>query len=305
MADISTSGTATPLLHPRQAVARPPTLSMLLSRASSRGGASMLVRETAARQLEERRADWGYSKPVVALDIVWNLAFVFASLMMLLWSRKERPNVPIRVWIFVYAMQCLVHVVLVYAEFRRRRSGRRGGEFDVEANYEDESQEEDEDEERSGVLGVTSRSRLSVIFLAFDVFFAIFCVVLASLIGIALCCCLPCIIAILYAIAGQEGASDADIGALQKYRFQMSNEKAGSGRLIPLPTSSDLLATERTVLREDAECCICLSPYEDGTEIHSLPCNHFFHSSCVVKWLKMNATCPLCKYNILKGSEQV
>lgn len=119
----------------------------------------MLVRETAARQLEERRADWGYSKPVVALDIVWNLAFVFASLMMLLWSRKERPNVPIRVWIFVYAMQCLVHVVLVYAEFRRRRSGRRGGEFDVEANYEDESQEEDEDEERSGVLGVTSRSR--------------------------------------------------------------------------------------------------------------------------------------------------
>lgn len=50
----------------------------------------------------------------------------------------------------------------------------------------------------------------------------------------------------------QEGASDADIGALQKYRFQMSNEKAGSGRLIPLPTSSDLLATERTVLREDA-----------------------------------------------------
>ncbi|KAL1828991.1 hypothetical protein ACET3Z_007403 [Daucus carota] len=344
MADISTSGTATPLLHPRQAVARPPTLSMLLSRASSRGGASMLVRETAARQLEERRADWGYSKPVVALDIVWNLAFVFASLMMLLWSRKERPNVPIRVWIVVYAMQCLVHVVLVYAEFRRRRSGRRGGEFDVEANYEDESQEEDEDEERSGVLGVTSRSSfgkkfesantilsffwwmvgfywvvsggdyllqsaprlywLSVIFLAFDVFFAIFCVVLASLIGIALCCCLPCIIAILYAIAGQEGASDADIGALQKYRFQMSNEKAGSGRLIPLPTSSDLLATERTVLREDAECCICLSPYEDGTEIHSLPCNHFFHSSCVVKWLKMNATCPLCKYNILKGSEQ-
>lgn len=117
----------------------------------------MLVRETAARQLEERRADWGYSKPVVALDIVWNLAFVFASVMMLLWSRNEKPNVPIRVWIFVYAAQCLVHVVLVYVEFRRRRSGRRG-EGDVEANYEDESQEEDE-EERSGVLGVSSRSR--------------------------------------------------------------------------------------------------------------------------------------------------
>jgi len=45
--------------------------------------------------------------------------------------------------------------------------------------------------------------RLTVVFLAFDVFFAIFCVALACVIGIALCCCLPCIIAILYAVAGQ------------------------------------------------------------------------------------------------------
>lgn len=53
------------------------------------------------------------------------------------------------------------------------------------------------------------------------------------------------------------------------------------------------------------ECCICLCSYEDGAELHALPCNHHFHSSCIVKWLKMNATCPLCKYNILKGNEQV
>lgn len=146
----------------------------------------MLVRETAARQLEERRADWGYSKPVVALDIVWNLAFVFASVMML-WSRNEKPNVPIRVWIFVYAAQCLVHVVLVYVEFRRRRSGRRD-EGDVEANYEDESQEEEDEEERSGVLGVSCRSRyvcgisirlfcFGVSFIEFDSFsYAFMCV---------------------------------------------------------------------------------------------------------------------------------
>lgn len=50
---------------------------------------------------------------------------------------------------------------------------------------------------------ILSLCRLAVVFLAFDVFFAIFCVVLACLIGIALCCCLPCIIAILYAVAGQ------------------------------------------------------------------------------------------------------
>lgn len=49
-----------------------------------------------------------------------------------------------------------------------------------------------------------------MVFLAFDVFFAIFCVVLASLIGIALCCCFPCIIAILYAVAGQVSYNDLE-----------------------------------------------------------------------------------------------
>lgn len=125
----------------------------------------MLVRETAARQLEERRADWGYSKPVVALDILWNLAFVIASFMMLLWSRNEKPNVPIRVWIFVYAAQCLVHVVLVYAEFRRRRrrTGRRGVDMDDEVNYDDESQEDD-DEDRGVAFGVSNQSRYLCVF---------------------------------------------------------------------------------------------------------------------------------------------
>lgn len=45
--------------------------------------------------------------------------------------------------------------------------------------------------------------RLCVVFLAFDVFFVVFCVALACIIGIAVCCCLPCIIAILYAVADQ------------------------------------------------------------------------------------------------------
>lgn len=45
--------------------------------------------------------------------------------------------------------------------------------------------------------------RLSIVFLAFDVFFVVFCVALACVIGIAVCCCLPCIIAILYAVTDQ------------------------------------------------------------------------------------------------------
>ncbi|XP_059658346.1 E3 ubiquitin protein ligase RIE1-like [Cornus florida] len=347
------AGTSAPLLQPRQAttgvaVTQPTTLALLLGRATGRRGSSMLVRETAARELEERRVDWGYSRPVVALDMMWNLAFVIISVVMLICTTNERPNVPIRVWICGYALQCSMHVVLVWLEHKRRNPRRvRGVETARSELNSDENVSEDEDG-ASRNLGI-ARSRapkrcdylntvasfiwwmvgfywivsggkillqgaphlywLAVIFLAFDVFFAIFCVVLACLIGIALCCCLPCIIAILYAVIGQEGASEADLCMLPKYRFQISNNEekpsVGAGRMVPIELSSAYLAYERILLPEDAECSICLCQYEDGEELHALPCNHHFHSTCIAKWLKMNATCPLCKYNILKGIERV
>ncbi|KAG6601859.1 E3 ubiquitin protein ligase RIE1, partial [Cucurbita argyrosperma subsp. sororia] len=321
-------------------------LAVLLGRATGRRGTSMVVRETAARELEERRIDWGYSKPVVAVDIAWNLAFVFVSLGVLIHSVDEKPNTPIRLWILVYVAQCLVHSVLVWLEFRRRNARRamdmetpQHPQPDIDGYFSNESN--DEDGSPRNLSGVAKRCEtvntlvsliwwllgfywvmaggnlllqnapslywLAVVFLAFDVFFAIFCVVLACLIGIALCCCLPCIIAILYAVAGQqEGATEADLSTLSKYRYQVSNNPSpGDGLMVPMETSSRYLTTEHVLLREDAECCICLSSYEDGVELHALPCNHHFHYTCSAKWLKMNATCPLCKYNILKNCEPV
>ncbi|KAJ0569857.1 putative transcription factor C2H2 family [Helianthus annuus] len=75
--------------------------------------------------------------------------------------------------------------------------------------------------------------------------------------------------------------------------------------MVPAESNGGHIAVERVLLPEDADCCIYLSTYEDGAELLSLPCNHHFHATCIVKWLKMNATCPLCKYNILKGNEHV
>ncbi|KAI4340729.1 hypothetical protein MLD38_025538 [Melastoma candidum] len=355
----SSADSQAPLLSSRQGVPdpsasssspspRPPSLAVLLGRATGHRGPSLLVRETAARELEQRRIDWGYSTPVVALDILWNAAFVIISVVMLSCTTEERPNTPIRLWICGYAAQCLVHVVLVSIEFRRRTLRRmRDEERPGDQEYGFVNESEDEDPTTSGEShswgSVTKRCEsvntmasflwwivgfywvvsggdvlledaprlywLAVVFLAFDVFFAIFCVVLACLIGIALCCCLPCIIAILYAVAGQEGASEADLNILPKYKFQIisNGEKpvVGAGKMVPVETSSGYLANEQLLLPEDAECCICLTAYDDGTDLHALPCNHHFHATCIVKWLKMNATCPLCKYNILKGSEQI
>ncbi|THG02369.1 hypothetical protein TEA_010935 [Camellia sinensis var. sinensis] len=59
-----------------------------------------------------------------------------------------------------------------------------------------------------------------------------------------------------------------------------------------------------TILREEKSynaavvCCICLARYADNDELRELPCSHFFHTECVDKWLKINASCPLCKFEI-------
>lgn len=140
-----------PLLRPRHEGGRGPTLALLLGRATGRRGPSVLVRETAARELEERRADWGYSKPVVALDMSWNMAFVIVSAAILLCTVDERPNTPIRVWIIGYALQCFVHVVLVWLEYHRRSrrdSRRRQRASDAETSS-DGNDSDDGDENSS------------------------------------------------------------------------------------------------------------------------------------------------------------
>ncbi|CAN6895950.1 unnamed protein product [Brassica oleracea] len=325
-----------------------------LSRASSGGRAmrepSVIVREAAAEQLEERQSDWAYSKPIVVLDIVWNLAFVSVAAAVLVMSRNEHPIMPLRVWLLGYALQCVLHMVCVCVEYRRRnriRSNRRtpssssssssmeedalGSRRNSDEHLESESSSVAKHLESAntmfsfiwwiiGFYWVSAGGQelaqespriywLSIVFLGFDVFFVVFCVALACVIGIAVCCCLPCIIAVLYAVADQEGASKEDIEQLTKFKFRKVggvNKHAGDeaqanteGIMTECGTDSPL---EHTILQEDAECCICLSAYEDGTELRELPCGHHFHCLCADKWLYINATCPLCKYNILKSS---
>jgi hypothetical protein len=111
----------------------------------------MLVRETAALQLQRRRADWAHSRPVVALDIAWNVAFAAAAAAVLASSAEESPVKPLRLWLVGYAAQCLVHVGLVCADTRRGTRRARGSASDVESAGAgtDSSDADSEDDERA------------------------------------------------------------------------------------------------------------------------------------------------------------
>uniref|UniRef100_A0A0D3GUX9 RING-type domain-containing protein n=1 Tax=Oryza barthii TaxID=65489 RepID=A0A0D3GUX9_9ORYZ len=44
------------------------------------------------------------------------------------------------------------------------------------------------------------------------------------------------------------------------------------------------------------ECAVCLSELRERETGRLLPvCGHGFHEECIVTWLRVNTTCPLCR----------
>ena len=53
---------------------------------------------------------------------------------------------------------------------------------------------------------------------------------------------------------------------------------------------------------ENNECVVCLSSFEVGDSITTLPCVHIFHTDCIKSWLESNNSCPICKFEITLNS---
>ncbi|XVE52133.1 hypothetical protein DITRI_Ditri02bG0097700 [Diplodiscus trichospermus] len=146
--------------------------------------------------------------------------------------------------------------------------------------------------------------RLCIVFLTFS------CVGYAMpfILCATICCCLPCIVSVLgfqENFSQTRGATIESIKALPTYKFKSKKTRnangqdnsGGEGGVLAAGT-----AQERVISGEDAVCCICLAKYADNDELRELPCIHVFHVKCVDKWLKMNASCPLCKSDVGESS---
>ncbi|CAA7028691.1 unnamed protein product [Microthlaspi erraticum] len=45
-------------------------------------------------------------------------------------------------------------------------------------------------------------------------------------------------------------------------------------------------------------CTICLSEFNTGESVLTLPCGHEFDDSCILEWFSANHVCPLCRYKL-------
>jgi len=94
-------------------------------------------------------------------------------------------------------------------------------------------------------------------------------------------------------------ASDAQTQNILNQLF-MQHQNQG-----PPPASEDAvtrlprikISSEQIDLKMDP-CSVCQCEFEVDEEAVKLPCDHNFHSECILPWFKMNNSCPVCRYEL-------
>ncbi|XP_056336054.1 LOW QUALITY PROTEIN: E3 ubiquitin-protein ligase RNF115 [Danio aesculapii] len=91
-----------------------------------------------------------------------------------------------------------------------------------------------------------------------------------------------------------QGGLDAVVTQLLGQSENSGPPPAEKEMISSLPTVS--ISSEQTACR--LECPVCREEFSVGESVRQLPCLHYFHSSCIVPWLQLHDTCPVCRKSL-------
>jgi len=94
-------------------------------------------------------------------------------------------------------------------------------------------------------------------------------------------------------------------GGLDAIITQLLNHMDGAG---PPPMARENIQEIPTVniskeqLEKSQSCSVCWEDFTEGEEVKLLECEHCFHAPCIVPWLELHGTCPVCRKELGKPS---
>ncbi|KAK3409637.1 hypothetical protein EUGRSUZ_J01748 [Eucalyptus grandis] len=65
------------------------------------------------------------------------------------------------------------------------------------------------------------------------------------------------------------------------------------------PARKEAIEAMPTVkMTENVQCSVCLDDFHVGAEAKEMPCKHKFHSGCILPWLELHSSCPVCRFQL-------
>lgn len=49
---------------------------------------------------------------------------------------------------------------------------------------------------------------------------------------------------------------------------------------------------------DSSQCAVCMDEFKLGAEAKQMPCKHVFHGDCILPWLELHNSCPVCRHEL-------